>query len=74
MLKSPVHLIAVPSSEDGLRLPIGEAHQRYTRRIHFREKWRGYLWKGRFASFVMDEPYLLAAARYVEFNPVRHNS
>src|SRR5208283_927339 len=31
----------------------------------------GYLWQGRFASFVMEEPYLLAAARYVELNPVR---
>jgi putative transposase len=29
------------------------------------------LWQGRFASFVSDEPYLLAAARYVELNPVR---
>ena len=66
-----VHLIAVPSSEDGLRWAIGSAHERYTRRINFREKWRGYLWQGRFASFVMDEPYLLAAARYVELNPVR---
>ncbi len=65
------HLIAVPSSEDSLRLAIGEAHRRYTRRINFREKWRGYLWQGRFASFVMDEPYLPAAARYVELNPLR---
>ena len=65
------HLIAVPSSEEALRRAIGEAHRRYTRRINFREKWRGYLWQGRFASFVMDEPYLLAAARYVELNPVR---
>ncbi len=52
-------------------MAVGEAHQRYTRRINFRQKWRGYLWQGRFASFVMDEPYLLAAARYVELNPVR---
>lgn len=40
-------------------------------RVVIREKWRGYLWQGRFASFVMDESYLLAAARYVELNPVR---
>jgi len=66
-----VHLIATPKTEDGLRRAIGEAHRRYTRRINFREGWRGYLWQGRFASFVMDEPYLLAAARYVELNPVR---
>ena len=71
LMPNHVHLIAVPSSTDGLRWAIGEAHRRYTRRINFREKWRGYLWQGRFASFVMDEPYLLAAARYVELNPVR---
>ena len=33
--------------------------------------WRGHLWQGRFASFPMDEAYLLAVARYVELNPVR---
>jgi putative transposase len=71
LMPNHTHLIAVPSSEDGLRWAIGEAHRRYTRGINFREKWRGYLWQGRFASFVMDEPYLLAAARYVELNPVR---
>jgi len=71
LMPNHTHLIAVPASERGLRRAIGEAHRRYTRRINFREKWRGYLWQGRFASFVMDEPYLLAAARYVELNPVR---
>jgi len=39
--------------------------------VNFREGWRGYLWQGRFASFPMDEDYLLACARYVELNPVR---
>jgi putative transposase len=71
LMPNHVHLIAVPVTEQALRRAIGEAHRRYTRRINFREKWRGYLWQGRFASFVMDEPYLLAAARYVELNPVR---
>ena len=71
LMPNHVHLIAVPQSEDGLARAVGEAHRRYTRRINFRQKWRGYLWQGRFASFVMDEPYLLAAARYVELNPVR---
>jgi putative transposase len=71
LMPNHVHLIVSPKNEDGLRRAIGEAHRRYTRRINFREKWRGYLWQGRFASFVMDEPHLLAAARYVELNPVR---
>ena len=71
LMPNHIHLIAVPSSQEGLRRAIGEAHRRYTRRINFRQKWRGYLWQGRFASFVMDEPHLLAAARYIELNPVR---
>jgi len=66
-----VHLIAVPKSADGLRQAIGEAHRRYTRMVNFREGWRGHLWQGRFASFVLDEQYLLTAAWYVELNPVR---
>ena len=71
LMPNHVHLIVVPKSEDGLRRAIGEAHRRYTRRINSRRRWRGHLWQGRFASFVLDEPYLLAAARYVELNPVR---
>ncbi len=63
LMPNHVHLIAVPQTADGLRRAIGEAHRRYTRRINFRERWRGYLWQGRFASFIMDEPYLLAAAQ-----------
>lgn len=71
LMPNHVHMIAVPESEEGLRASIGEAHRRYTRHINFREGWRGHLWQGRFASFPMDERYLLAAARYVELNPVR---
>jgi len=71
LMPNHVHLIAVPESGDGLRSAIGEAHRRYTRRINFREGWRGHLWQGRFASYAMEERYLLAAARYIEMNPVR---
>jgi putative transposase len=71
LMPNHVHLVAVPETEDGLRRGIGEAHRRYSRMINFRENWRGHLWQGRFASFPMDESYLLAAVRYVEMNPVR---
>jgi putative transposase len=67
----PNHVHLVSESKDGLRRAVGEAHRRYTSRINRREQWTGYLWQGRFASFVLDEPYLLAAIRYVERNPVR---
>ena len=71
LMPNHVHLIAVPESKDSLNLAIGEAHRRYSRRINFREGWRGHLWQGRFSSFILDENHLLACARYVELNPVR---
>ena len=71
LMPNHTHLIAVPPAENSLRTAIGEAHRRYARMINFREGWRGYLWQGRFFSFVMDERYLLAAVRYIELNPVR---
>lgn len=71
LMPNHVHLIAVPKTKDALTRAIGEAHRRYTRRINLREDWCGHLWQGRFASFPMDEPRLLAATRYVELNPVR---
>ncbi len=71
LMPNHVHLIAVPDSEESLRIAIGEAHRRYTGHINFRENWRGHLWQSRFASYPMDESYLLAAAKYIEMNPVR---
>jgi putative transposase len=65
------HLIAVPESPDGLRRAIGDAHRRYATEINRREGWCGHVWQERFRSYVMDERYTLAAARYIELNPVR---
>jgi len=67
----PVHLLVVPERADGRRRGLGAAPRRYTRRIHFREGWRGPLGQGRFASFARDERYRRRAARYVERHPVR---
>jgi putative transposase len=66
-----VHLIAAPARSDALARAVGVTHLRYTRQINLRERWTGYLWQVRFASFPMDEDYLRACARYVGLNPVR---
>jgi putative transposase len=71
LMPNHVHLIMVPRSADGLRCAVAETHRRYTRMINLRMGWSGHLWQERYHSFVMDEPHLLAAARYLELNPVR---
>jgi len=70
LMTNHVHLIVNPKEESSLSKAIGETHKFYTKMINTREQWSGYLWQGRFASFVMDESYLLRAAAYVELNPV----
>ena len=71
LLLNPLHLTAIPETAEGLRRGRGEAHRHYTRAIHHRMEWCGFLWQGRFASLPMDEGSLLAAGRYVELNPVK---
>ncbi len=71
LMPNHIHLVAVPETKAGLNLALGEAHRRYTRRVNFREGWRGHLWQGRFSSFILDQNHLLACTRYVELNSVR---
>jgi len=71
LMDNHVHFIAVPKKEDSLARGLAQTHKEYTRRINFRNNWRGHLWEGRFKSCVLSEKHLYAAVRYVERNPVR---
>jgi len=71
LMPNHVHLVLVPADPDGLRRALGETHRRHAQRINRREGWRGHLWQERFHSVPMDEAWTMAAARYVELNPVR---
>jgi putative transposase len=71
LMPNHVHWVVVPEHEDSLAQLFKTVHRHYTRRINFRERWRGHLWQERFHSFVMDEAYLLSTVRYTELNPVR---
>jgi putative transposase len=70
LMPNHVHLIVTPAGADGLRATFAEAHRRYTGTINARFHWTGHLFQGRFGAVVMDEPHLLAAARYIALNPV----
>ncbi len=71
LMTNHTHLVAIPNDQAALARAIGEAHRRYTRMKNFAEGVRGYLFQGRFSSCVLDETHLIAAARYVELNPVK---
>ena len=71
LMPNHVHIIIVPSDEDGLRATFADAHRRYTGYVNARMRVTGHLWQGRFGSVVMDDAHLAHAVRYVSLNPVR---
>jgi putative transposase len=71
LMTNHVHLVLVPSTEEGLHRMLRPLHMRYAQRVNRGRGWRGHLWQGRFFSSMLDEPYLWSAIRYVELNPVR---
>lgn len=71
LMTNHIHLVAVPSTEEGLHQALKPLHMRYAQRINRLKRWKGHLWQGRFFSSALDEDYLWAAIRYVERNPVR---
>ena len=71
LMQNHVHFIAIPGKEDSLAKTFKTAHMRYSQYFNKKNKTGGHLWQGRFYSVVLDEPHLIAAARYIERNPVR---
>ena len=70
LLPNQIQLILLPPSAQALTKAVQEVHRRYTRHINLKKDWVGHVWQGRYASFPMDKPHLLAAARAVELGPV----
>jgi putative transposase len=71
LMDNHVHMVAVPTTKDGLAKAISETHRKYTCLINIREDWKGYLWQGRFVSYPLDDRNCYSVIRYIERNPVR---
>ena len=71
LMTNHIHLVAVPTTEDGLEKVLRPLHMRYTQMINRKMGWNGHLWQGRYFSSPLDEEYFWACIRYIENNPVR---
>ncbi len=73
LMTNHIHLVLVPTTEEGLQNVLKPLHMRYAQRLNRNRGWKGHVWQGRYFSSPLDESYLWAALRYVERNPVRAN-
>ena len=66
------HLLATPTTAEGLPLMMQAVGGRYVRYFNDRQARSGTLWEGRYRSTLIDtERYLLACMAYIDLNPVR---
>jgi len=72
LMDNHFHLLATPSTDDGLAKMMQAVGRRYVRYFNDRQKRTGTLWEGRFkSSLIQTERYLLACMAYIDLNPVR---
>lgn len=71
LMDNHVHLVVVPGNRESLECALRPLHTRYAMRVNRAREWKGHLWQGRYFAAALDEPYLWAAVRYTERNPVR---
>ena len=66
------HLLATPSTADGLPQMMQAVGRRYVRLFNDSQGRTGTLWEGRYKStLIQTDRYLLACMAYIDLNPVR---
>lgn len=74
LMTNHVHLLATPSTNDGVSRMMQCLGRNYVRYINITYQRTGTLWEGRFKSSLVDSSgYFLTVQRYIELNPVRAN-
>ncbi|MGJ7508480.1 transposase [Variovorax sp. GT1P44] len=72
LMDNHFHLLATPSTADGLPQWMQAVGRRYVRYFNDRHGRTGTLWEGRYRStLIQTERYLLACMVYIDLNPVR---
>ncbi len=71
LMSNHIHLILIPSTEDGLQKVLKPLHMRYAQRLNRARQQQGHIWQGRYFSSVLDGDYFRSCLHYVERNPVR---
>ena len=72
LMDNHFHLLATPSTAEGLPQMMQAAGRRYVRYFNDGQGRTGTLWDGRYRATVIEaEHYLLACMAYMDLNPVR---
>lgn len=72
LMDNHFHLLATPSTTEGLPKMMQAVGRRYVRHFNDRQGRSGTLWEGRYRSTLIEtDRYLLVCMAYIDLNPVR---
>ena len=71
LMPNHYHILVTPPHSKSLAEFFAPLHRTYSFIINQREGWSGHLWQERYNSFPVDNDHTMAAARYIELNPLR---
>lgn len=72
LMNNHFHLLATPSSANGLPQMMQAVGRRYVRYFNDSQRRSGTLWEGRYKStLIQTDRYLLTCMAYIDLNPVR---
>ena len=71
LMTNHVHWIITPGEPQSLALLFRRVHGRYAQYFNTVYQRRGHLWQNRYFSCTLGAQHLVAALRYVEWNPIR---
>jgi putative transposase len=72
LMSNHFHLLATPSSSDGLPKLMQAVGRTYVRYFNHSQQRTGTLWEGRYRStLIQTDRYLLTCMAYIDLNPVR---
>ena len=72
LMTNHFHLLATPTTQDGLPLLMQAVGRRYVRYFNQRQSRSGTLWEGRYRStLIQADRHLFACMTYMDLNPVR---
>jgi len=70
-MSNHVHFIVIPLREDSMGKVFKYTNMKYSKYYNNKIKVSGHLFQSRFFSCVLEDPHMIACARYIERNPVR---
>ena len=74
LMTNHIHLVAVPTTDDGLQRVLKPLHMRYAQRVSRAKGWKGHLWQGEADGTLTGIPSKVDLKKFTSMHKPRNGS